>query len=79
MDSELQEHFETIDAAVFSGDSFLIESTNREAQQYVDRWNRELARHRETIAMLKREKTRHYMHAFQREMLANNTRRTRDR
>jgi hypothetical protein len=38
-------HFESIDAAIFSGDEFLNPEAIKEARQYLDRWQRELTAH----------------------------------
>lgn len=42
-----------IDAAMFSGDTFLNEENNAEMQKMLDRWQRGLNEHKETIKELK--------------------------
>jgi hypothetical protein len=41
MNEELKEAFELIDAALFSGDSFHDEQATEEAEEYLERWERE--------------------------------------
>lgn len=44
---------EEIDAAIFSGDTFLNEENNAEMRDMLDRWQRGLNEHKETIEELK--------------------------
>jgi hypothetical protein len=44
MDPDLKENCESIDAAMFSGDSFFAPEARKELREYLERWERELKR-----------------------------------
>lgn len=46
----LEAHFDSIDAAFFTGDEFLDPDNIRRAEWYMDRWRREIQRNREMLA-----------------------------
>lgn len=80
------EAIEEIDAAIFSGDTFLNEENNKEMQVLLDRWQRGLNEHKETILDLEIERkegsiSKHHMSekCYEENMLALNAlRRKRD-